>query len=46
MRDGRSRRCKNEYYTDAEHAYLTIIRKNDEHITTVFDIALFETIRK
>ena len=46
MRDGRSHRCKNEYYTDAEYAYLTIIRKNGERITTVFDIALFETIRK
>ena len=46
MRDGRSHRCKNEYYTDSEYAYLTIIRKNGERITTVFDIVLFETIRK
>lgn len=46
MRDGRSRRCKNEYTTDAEYAYLTIIRKNGECITTAFDIVLFETIRQ
>lgn len=46
MRDGTSRRCKNEYSTDGDVSSLTIIRKNGELITTSIDTYFITEIQK
>lgn len=46
MRDGTSRRCKNEYSEDDRYAYLTIIRKNGDRVKATIDKDALDTISK